>query len=979
MSILDQIFDEAEKARLQAASNATNKTAPLPTAALDAIQNRLMTSSFDNTQLENDLSMTAFDPSQEQIDMNLAGVLNEGIPIGLRAKISASGVTNPEVNKKNILFNLKKYFKEEGLIDDNYDFGLRIGPQSKRLEFLDPRPEFKGKYNVLDPLGAADLLTGDLADLTGDIPTIIAEVSAAIGTTLIPGVGQSGVANIAAASAAAFATELARLKLARETGILSPEVTNDDILRQALDTAKWSALGGAGGQLLYKFGRPILSKLGIVSPKLRFDMDEESFIKAYDSWVKTPAAKASADAKVQPSSAQVMIASIDEPGISAAEKANRIQIARELAREEELLAKSSSSSVGSAVATPSLEKQILASGEVDKAIKGNVTDGMPPNVEAIDTSELALQKVGQGVRTGLTETVELSKSAVENFYKNELKEIDSIIDDAANLPVSIANSSQVGTSVKEAVGSAYESANQKFSASYEAIYKKWSEKTGINIDSVVIGKGGIKPTEAANIAASLKKTFSDRPFLSAEELKVVNKVYDAFVISEKGGAIGVKNISLRTLNENLRDLRRLERKAYLKSLKGEDAPYPETISSMVKALETARTRVLSRANAPKGLAEELKLLDDGFAEFSKKFRNSQLSAVAKLRTAKNPEAAFNLVMTPDKTGRTAVLEVADLLKKDPKNGDLLVQVGDSIREQWLKNVVKRNSDGVITKIDTTAHNAFVEKYGTVMKEYLSPEALAKLNNASDFGEIITQINAKRTASLSQLDETLELGGALLREPEKLFSLVWQPENITRFQKVIPILNREPQLKKIFQARVFKEMTDENAGLVQNINGVMVPDTDLMSSYIRNNKDKLGLLFSPEYVQNLNKVLTAMKPALTNVGARAAKEENNVLLTAARSFVGVFTRPGRVLTFVNKIRGKAREDALVQALIDPVKLRAMAQASKMSPAHSEAVKVLGRIFIGNDGEFSATSRTGNLDDINVPKPSSAKAILDSLQK
>ena len=975
MSILDEIFQDAEKARLQAASNAVNKTAPIPTAALDAIQNRLMTSSFDNTQLENDLSMTAFDPSQEQINMNLAGVSNQGIPASLRAKISFAGVTNPEVNKKNVLFNLKNYFKEEGLIDDNYDFGLRIGPQSKRLEFKDPRNN--GQYNVLDPLGAADLFTGDLADLAGDIPTVIAEVTAGLGTTFIPGIGQSGVANIAAASAAAFATELARLKLARETGILSPDITNDDILRQALDTAKWSALGGAGGQLLYKFGRPILSKLGILSPKLRFDMDEASFIKAYDSWVKTPAAKTSAEARVQPSSAQMVIASIDQPGISAAEKANRIQIAKELAREEELLAKSSTSSVGSAVSTPSLKKQILASSEVDKAVKGNVTDGMPPNVETIDTSEFALQKVGQGVRTGITESVELSKSAVNNFYKNELKEIDTIIDDAANLPASVANSSQVGTSVKEAIGNAYELANQRFSTKYESLYKTWSEKTGISIDNVVIGKGGIKPTEAARIAANLKKTFADRPFLSPEELKVVNKVYDAFVVSEKGGAIGVKNISLRTLNENLRDLRRLERKAYLKSLKGEDTPYPETISSMVGALEQARNRVLSRANAPKGLADELKLLDDGFAEFSKKFRNSQLSAVAKLRTAKNPEAAFNLVMTPDKTGRTAVLEVADLLKKDPKNGDVLVQVGDSIREQWLKNVVKRNSDGVITKVDTNAHNAFVEKYGTVMKEYLSPEALAKLNNASDFGEVITQINAKRTASLSELDETLELGGALLREPEKLFSLVWQPENITRFQKVIPILNREPQLKRIFQARVFKEMTDQDAGLVQNLNGVLIPDVGLMGSYIRNNKDKLGLLFSPEYVQNLNKVLAAMKPALINVSARVAKEENNALLVAARSFVGVFTRPGRILTFVNKIRGKAREDALVQALIDPDKLRAMAQASKMSPGHSQAVKVLGRIFIGNDGDGS--SRTGDLDNLNVPKPSAAKAILDGLQK
>jgi len=969
MGVLDDIFDKIETERLSAASSAVTNAPPLPQVAVDAISARLGGATNIQVQDLNQDAMQMFDPSQEQVDMNLAGILNEGIPASLRAKISFAGVGDPEVQKKNVNFQLRKYFKEEGLpITDEYDFGLRIGPQSKRLEFKDPR--YNGKYNVLDPLGAADLFTGDLADLAGDIPTIIAEVTAGIGTTFIPGIGQSGVANIAAASAAAFATELARLKIARETGILSPDITDDEILQQAFTSAKWSALGGAGGQLLYKFGRPILSKLGILSPKLRFDLDEDAFLKSYESWSKSAGGQLSAKANVQPSSAQVMLASADEQGISAGVRAQRIAMAKELAREEELLAKSSSGSVGSAVIEPSLEKNILASTEIEKAIKGSKTEGMPPNVESIDTSEIALQKVGQGVRTGLTETGEISKSAINDFTSRELSEVNKIIDDAANLPVNVADATTLGAATRDAIGASYEKTSQFFSNSYEDIYKKWSAQTKIDINSVVIGKGAIKPTEAANLAANLKKTFSNRPFLSAEEQKVVNKVYDAFVISEKGSAVKVKDISLRTLNENLRDLRRLERNAYLKSLKGEDAPYPETISAMVKALEVARTRILSRKGAPEGLANELKLLDDGFAEFSKKFRNSQVSAIAKLRTAKNPEAAFNVVMQADKTGRTAVLDVAKEIKSNPANSDLVVQIGDSIREQWLKKVVKQNSNGIITKIDTNAHKAFVDKYGTVMKEYLSPEALAKLNNATEFGDIVTQINAKRTASLSQIDETMELGGALLKEPEQLFSLVWKGDNITRFQKVIPVLNAEPQLKKIFQAKVFKEMTSKTDGLVQEINGIAVPDFDLMNSYIAKNKDKLGLLFSPSYVQNLKKVLDAMKPALTNVGARVAAEQNNLLLSAARGYVGVFTRPGRVLTFMNKIRGRAKEDALVQGLLDPAKLAAMADASRMSVGHSQAVKVLGRIFFGGD-------RTADNDSI-VPKTSGAAEMLKQLE-
>ena len=49
---------------------------------------------------------------------------------------------------------------------------------------------------------------------------------------------------------------------------------------------------------------------------------------------------------------------------------------------------------------------------------------------------------------------------------------------------------------------------------------------------------------------------------------------------------------------------------------------------MVDALEASRNRIISRKDAPEGLVEELSVLDNAFADFSKKFRNAQVSAVA---------------------------------------------------------------------------------------------------------------------------------------------------------------------------------------------------------------------------------------------------------------------------------------------------------------------------------------------------------------
>ena len=64
--------------------------------------------------------------------------------------------------------------------------------------------------------------------------------------------------------------------------------------------------------------------------------------------------------------------------------------------------------------------------------------------------------------------------------------------------------------------------------------------------------------------------------------------------------------------------------------------------------------------------------------------------------------------------------------------------------------------------------------------------------------------------------------------------------------------------------------------------------------------------------------------------------------------------------------------MIQGLIDPDKLAAMARASKLSPTHSAAVQTLGRIFFGGD-------RSAPYDeDLNVEKPTSAEEIIKNLE-
>ena len=894
-----------------------------------------------------------------------AGILNEGIPTGLRFELSTTTLFNPELQKKNVEHNLRRYFEAENLITDDYDLGLRIGPVSQRLEFRDPR--FDGKYNVVDPFGAKDIL-GDIADISMDtLLPIATEVTAGVGTAMIPGVGQVPGAPIAAAALAATATSFGRLKYAQNQGFLSEEITDEDIAMQALKEGGLSAAFGIGGQAAYKMLRPILRTMGLSSPKMAFDIDEQTFIRAYEKYMSSPKGKAASEAGVTPSSAQILEA-VAKQEASAVEKGKLQAAATELAEQEARISTSPERDTADALITPSLERSAAA----EIAVRGAAEESMPTGVRgtAEGLGEREAQALGENIQAGLTANKQMQLAQLDDVVSRELINVETAIDDAVNLPSNVADISTIGSAAKEAIVESYEKASSAIGKQYEDLFTRWSDSTGISIDSVVVGKGAIRPTEAVRFAQDLKATLPDRPFADPGDATVINKVLDSFVESTSGAATKIKPISLRTLNENIRDLRRLERKAYLAAQRGENAPSPETISGMVDALEKARNRIISRKDAPEGLAEELEVLDTAFADFSKKFRNAQVSAVAKLRNAKNPESAWGVLFQKDSRGKTAVLDIAEELKL-PQNADLFSDVGAAIRNKWLNTVVKRDSKGEITKIDVAAHSRFINEYGAVLDSYLTQAERNALGSAKEFAQQVINTQARKKATVDKINTRFDLGGGKDIEPEFIFQRSWKEGGISKFDEVYNVLRESPELLDTYKAFVYKDMFDPAANRVKLVNGREVLDPAELKPYIDKNKDKLSTLFGPDYVRNLNTVLDVAEDALTAVPRRGARREGNALVGIIRGYVGMFTRPGRFLTFLNNQRGRMREDAMTMALADPAVLADMAKAAKVPLLSKEGQRLAGRIL---GGRYDDPTQK----DLPVDRPSGARALLQELE-
>lgn len=892
--------------------------------------------------------------SPEVVAASEAGILNEGAPIGSRFGLSLSSVYNDERMLEITDSILKNRFIEDGLITDDYNLGLRIGPQSQRLEFRDPR--FGGKYNVVDPFGAGDLVTGDIVDISMDTVLPIATETAAAVLAARGG----PMASIGAASGAAFVTSLGRLKAAQLLGYLPEDMPESELYGQAFKESGISLAAGLGANVLFKVVSPIARKVGLANPKLPIDIDEKTFIKAYDDFLLTPEGKKLQETGITPSAAQIVEFMSKQEGVDTLSKAQRQIQAEQLSREEELVAMSPEAGVGEAVIMPSK----VATTKAEELIETTAKTDMPAGVSRTSPAptEAEALRLGTGIQRTLQETFEQNKALATQTSNNAIDSVDSQINELVNLPPQIRSRSEIGEVALDVVNKNYDQGTKAFDRRYTSVWEQWSEATGKSLDAPTI-----KPTEAVALAIKLKKALEDQPFRSTEDIAIVNKILSVFALEGgRGAAVPVKQISINALNDNLKDLRRLERRAYLASQRGETAPTNELVTEMVDAFEAVRNRAISGKNMPKGLADELKLIDDDFAVWATRYRNTALSGIAKLRKS-NPEAAVKMLIQPDDQGGTLVRELAEEISS-PENADIKADLGKTLVDMWKRDVVTVKN-GKMT-FNLAKHNDFLKKYGVALDAYLGPAEKSVLGSASKFSEAIAQNEAKRNTAIRTLEQNLDLAGGTLRKPEFIFRETWEPGGLSAFQQVDVALRMDPSLREQYKAFVFKDMFSGDR--MQTVNGREVLNPDGIRKYLDDHGSKLKELMGEQYVADLRTVVDAAEVALTQVPKRKMLDPGQTFLTnAVRAYVGLFTRPGRILTAFNKQRGRMKVDALSQALADPSYLRKLAEAQRKRPLTAEAERLVGKLFFDRYGEPLE-------EQLNVPQGQAAQ-ILQQLEE
>ena len=895
-------------------------------------------------EIEAEIAERGITPSFAEI-LKANNISNDGAPFSVRRHTGFYNFDNPKVYRSQLESKLKEYFKNEGLITDKFDFGLRTGPITQRLEFRDPRRG--GQYTVVDPFGGMDALTGDLLDISGEAVTVAGEVVGGIaGLPTTPVTGPFGPALTAAAGA--FATTYGRLITGCLNGDLPEQITHQDIIQKAMSDSGWALAGGAGGALAYKIARPLYLKItGQTNlPSKLEDLDLDTFNRAHKMYMDSDEAQILTQAGVQPSVSQVAEfaakKAAGDPSTSTLDAARFQNLASETAALETAAAKNPDNLEAASILNPKMASVIAGQRAVDEA---SLSGSSLSKAEVKDLGGLEAQKLGENILNDLA----IDKAVAAKRHTDNALQLKNDLDDKITQALNITDDVDPDTfayNVQSVFQKYADDGLTDLKNNYTELFESWSKATGVSLDDAVA-----KPTFAISKVKTLLKNLENN-ILSNElstEIGLLKGILDNAVIggsdAAKGAAFKVKDMSIKELNDTVLTLRKIERKAYSTLSKGGEAADAKLINDITTAFESERNRIMKKLSKDKDIDITSQILsaDDTYTDFMQSVLNKKTSTIKNILDSNKPQNILKLLKQPQFADSKTLGNILKL----PENADILYDLRNLLLQEYSEKVFKRDNMGVLAQVNKNQHDLFMKKYGKLMENYF-PEELLQTGIATaesrKAASILNDIIENEKIALAEVKEKFNLTS--IRNPDDVFNATWEvglKDRITNFSKIKPILDNNPSLKETYKGFVLKDMFSAQDQNLRTINGIQTYDPKVMLKYVDDHKDQLKALFGRDYVNNVNALNKAIDVVLNEPKPRSMFNRQTPLIGFVRAYLGVFTRPGRFVTAFDILRKNAGKDVLPKLLADPNKLAATIKLAKLTNMEKITSQEFGRIM------------------------------------
>ena len=867
------------------------------------------------------------DPEYPWVDEEQTEYLNR---MGIDASGAPIGVVRTASWLPNESFSITEGGGVEKVLRDHYpeatepdgtpwDFAIKQEPRTQRLIYRDP--ERGGQYQTLFAPGL------QFSDVAAELPELIGEIGA--GLLGVVGASPSGPVGMTAAAVggealAATGMRWVQLNRMRDKGYLSPKFDNDMTL--LIEAAKHGGMVGAfglGGAALFSLLRRTINKMPggrNIAPKIEWD--EDVFVDAYDQVLgeagKSGKGATTAEIATVLTSPQIILHS-SVPGAReqpASEMWQQLKDAQTRAGKEY---------------DPVRERLAAQEKIKERTLREQFAEGTEETLEeVVEMGPSEMARRGDIIQEGL-ETQK--RPAVEKLETEIIGLEDEALSLADDFTAGALPKGEAGFIVRDSLNKVKTAVDDVLDAKYAKLEKD------------IQGNPVFDTTDLMSWAKKNKSTI-DRdilPSLVKEDRKIIEDLLNLGKKTEPGAG---KKVSYDSLKRAITSVNTLLGKAQGAVRSGAQTAEIGFLKQLKNQLKGMREQLLDPDTTwGKGILERnpniLKELADTERRYFKVKENFTRSVVGDVLRKKQNSGTWWDVGDESVVDKLILNNAPDerrvtrAILNTPEG-----QVGLEAIRSAIKGLYKsRMTDaaGDVKPLTNAQHNAFMNKYGEAMEEWLDPADFRKFkNSASASKQVLKDIKSleKTRAEIAKFPWGSE---ALLSKPEDLFKMTFKADEVTpskELRKAINGLGKEQKESfiNLYRGMIYKDLIDKTSEVTKLAGDKVSIDLDpkKVLEYLDGHSDAMAEWYGKDFVKGLNgwaDHIRALKPRGTASLDPLGDVKMKSFMDIIRAYVGIFTRPGRIVTALLRFKKAGKERKVIDALLNPEKLRNTIQRDK----------------------------------------------------
>ena len=800
---------------------------------------------------------------------------------------------------------LRDYYPDATEPDGSpFDFAVKQEPRSQRYMYRDPERE--GQYQTLFAPGL------QFSDIAAELPELIGEVSAGVGAAILAsGTGPTGMvaAGVTAEGLTAAAMRYIQLTRMQEKGYLSSKY--DDDMTRLIEAGKHGGMVGAfglGGSAAFALLRKVFNTAGVRNISPAIEWDEDVFIKAYDQVM------AESDEIVDTLTAPQILLHSSVEGADA-------QPASEYWQELSQMGSKAGKEYDQIREVVAKQDAIKEKTLRDQFAQG--TDETLEDVIGIGPAEMSRRgsEIQEGIVTQRRPEVERLESDIIDYQEEAFEAADDFISGSTTRGES-------GVEIRNSIETVRDKVNDVLDAKYASIEKD------------IQGNPVFDTTPLIKFAnQNSKKIERDiLPSLAVEDKAIIQDILNLGLKTDKGAG---RKVNYEQLKRAITNVNGQIKRAQQSAQSGASTPQLGFLKQLKNQLKGMREQLVDPDTSwgkaiierNPNILDDLAQIEKRYAKFNDNFTRDiagkiirKIRGSAELYEVKSEATLKQAIMNDNPEGRRTLRAILNT----PEGLGGLEAIRSGIKGLYRKRMKVATGKDDLKLLTEAEHNSFMKEYGDAMEEWLDPKDFKRFENAASASkyaqEQVRGLNKSRKA-LTQFAWGSE---ELLDQPEKLFDITFKSNEVTYSKNLKTAIDKlESSMKDdyidMYKGMIYKDFVKTTSDITKKAGDKVSLDLDprKVVKYLDEHSDQMAVWYGDNFAAGLNEWGDHLR-ALLPKGKSAVQIVDNAKLKAGldivRAYVGIFTRPGRMITAALRLGKSGKEKAVIDGLLNPKKLR-----------------------------------------------------------